>query len=928
MTPFMSMLFAFLSFYALEQERLDQHRHSIEGYAMVRILERQTAAPLQYASVYVIPKNDTLITNFSLSDTSGVAKLENVERGLYVLHVEMLGYHPYEEERYHSGTDTDWGDILLEADVNILKEARITATRAPFEFYGDSIVFNAASFPSGNNYMLADILRHMPGIEVSSAGVTYNGRPISRITVDGHTYFFDDQNTALHTIPAEIVEKVSVVDKKSETAMFTGIDEEREIVMDIRIHQLFRDRWFGYIGAVGGITLSCDSVNHLVGDRKGLWAGNAMLTGNGTRERLTAIASIQNADISGMDALEEETGAAIGTEIHAGVNYNTQRIRGFENNVAMNWDDRSSYVQNQSLTTVFFSNNQITDITVDSLFDRMKQFRITMSAKKEGGEKYLLSIIPSFATTQITKASSNYTQRLRDNVNHASSSDNSMSNNGFDGNIQFKGGIKDIGKNGRSLVLKGSASFNSFSGNERTYSVSDIDSGLKDVIYLLSSNSCTGSIRLDYVEPIARSFSMSATVFTNIAHKEREHLATLQPSLDDILSSTSESFDSSVGGNLLFQRNYGDDMYIQFGGSVEESLRELQSVSQGTLSESGIGEWRLSWSPFVDFRKQRNGRTISLHYSSEVTDPEASERRAEIDVTNPMLLSIGNIYLMPGYSSTLSTEMNLFNEKHMSFYSIIVLGQVQKRNVVHARWLTRSGQEYAVPVNAHHPSFSINFHGLGTIPIGFEGRLLAMLSLQSLIKRAVSYQAAKDIPAILIDSFDYTAFMDSFWGNSSGDRFYAGESGFGESQTWQFSLATASGIKWRGDKMNTSLSGKVQYDGSRYSLDKKANTDTWNLSLAGDAHWKTSIGLDVRTGIIGRFFWGYQTGYDTPYVSLNSSLSKSLGPFTFALECRDLFDSNRSRRRIVTDNYVTDANSSVLGRRFHVSMKWNFGMPE
>ena len=63
-----------------------------QGTLIIRALEEGTDKPIPYASAYLTAKNDTLITNFTLTDTTGVAHITKVSRGTYVLTIEMLGY--------------------------------------------------------------------------------------------------------------------------------------------------------------------------------------------------------------------------------------------------------------------------------------------------------------------------------------------------------------------------------------------------------------------------------------------------------------------------------------------------------------------------------------------------------------------------------------------------------------------------------------------------------------------------------------------------------------------------------------------------------------------------------------------------------------------------------------------------------------------
>ena len=73
------------------------------------VVDSLSNEPIPYASFYVIPAKDTTISNFTLTDDKGLAKLEDVPYGNYVLHVEMMGYKPFIKQRYYREEETDLG---------------------------------------------------------------------------------------------------------------------------------------------------------------------------------------------------------------------------------------------------------------------------------------------------------------------------------------------------------------------------------------------------------------------------------------------------------------------------------------------------------------------------------------------------------------------------------------------------------------------------------------------------------------------------------------------------------------------------------------------------------------------------------------------------------------------------------------------------
>ena len=201
------------------------------------VVDSLTNEPVAFASVYVVPSKDTVITNFTLTDATGKATLDEVPFGSYVFHVEMMGYKPFVKERYFREAEVDMGTIKLQVDENFLQAATVTDVGNPIVVKKDTVEFNASSFRVGANAMLKDLLKRMPGMEVTEDGkVKFNGEEIDKLTVGGRTFFFNDQSTALNNLPAAVVDKIRVIDRETEQARATGVsDGEREKVLDVAL---------------------------------------------------------------------------------------------------------------------------------------------------------------------------------------------------------------------------------------------------------------------------------------------------------------------------------------------------------------------------------------------------------------------------------------------------------------------------------------------------------------------------------------------------------------------------------------------------------------------------------------------------------------------------------------------------------------------
>ena len=90
---------------------------------------------------------------------------------------------------------------------------------------GDTLVFNAAAYQVADNADSERLISKMPGISVSESGVEANGKEISRVLLDGQEFFGSDVMSALRNIPADMVKQIEVINRLSDAARLTGVDD-------------------------------------------------------------------------------------------------------------------------------------------------------------------------------------------------------------------------------------------------------------------------------------------------------------------------------------------------------------------------------------------------------------------------------------------------------------------------------------------------------------------------------------------------------------------------------------------------------------------------------------------------------------------------------------------------------------------------------
>ena len=105
-------------------------------------------------------------------------------------------------------------------------EASVKSERVPrSEQKGDTLIFNAAAYQVAENADSERLLSKMPGISITESGVETGGKEVRRILIDGQEFFGNDVLAALRNVPADMVKQIEVINRLSDEAQLTGVDD-------------------------------------------------------------------------------------------------------------------------------------------------------------------------------------------------------------------------------------------------------------------------------------------------------------------------------------------------------------------------------------------------------------------------------------------------------------------------------------------------------------------------------------------------------------------------------------------------------------------------------------------------------------------------------------------------------------------------------
>ena len=489
--------------------------------------------------------------------------------------------------------------------------------------------------------------------------------------------------------------------------------------------------------------------------------------------------------------------------------------------------------------------------------------------------------------------------------------------------------MKNLGKKRRSITVTGTYSYGNFNGDSRenssTWYAKDNSSIDRNLFYDNGGYNYTYGGSFQYVEPIGKNWAVQGFVSSYYKVRTSNSDAFNQDhSVNDYYTSKSENHYISNYGRILGQYDKGETN-LQFGGIVRWVNNENYSRSYGIDTRTGKDDWTLAFSPFLKFNTSVKGNSAYAGYDFDSERPSAASIIPSFNILDPTRITAGNIYLHPSMKHRYWLNGNGRFKKIRMSWALYFSGYITQDARVSAIWFDENGIRYSIPVNARKPSTSHSLNLNLNKTLTKNGKLSAVLFGGVNYSREVNYQSKGVLSGIDMENMDYKSFMSSFWGNSSGDRFYSGESGFIESLTDGLAYSGYFGLRYNAEVFSVSAGVFMEGGKAKYSIDPKANMNIRQMSYNCSVTYSAPFGFELESFVSYVVRHGYGGEYDKPFCNWTTSLNKNVKAFTFGLEFADILDQARPVSHIVRENYVQDSFTNVLGRNIVFSISWNFG---
>lgn len=926
-----------------------------------RLVDAKTSEPVGFATASLTPKGADTATKYVLTDEEGKASLTKVAKGTYTLKAELMGYKTFSQEIVLE-KNLDLGEIKMTEDVEQLDAASVSAIGNPIIVKKDTIEYNASSFKTSDNDMLEELLKKLPGVEVESDGsITANGETIKKITIDGKTFFLDDPQLASKNIPAKIVEKVKVVEKKSDQAMFTGIDDgEEETVIDLSLRPGMMQGWFGNLMAGGGkdIPGAGSDMNDpryqgaaMVGRFTEKSQISLILNGNNTNNRGfndMAGSMMQGMRGGGMGGGTGGWGGSngISTTWMGGLNGAFTLLDGdmdLAGNYLYNGTDKFVEEESSKITYLDDGSRLIYDQKgTSSTFTQGHRFGVRLEHKFSENTSILFEPQFNFGKGSFSEFSDfqTYTERdsQRDSTNRGYNSNvgdnDNWSTSGF---LLFR---QRLGKPGRTISANFRYSFSNndmFGFNQSLTSVKDNTGVWTDdpVNQYFDRNSQSVSLngRLVYTEPITRYLFFEAnyeygwarnTSYKNTLNSASNNIVDGLLVYDPDGASPDERYSNNILNRSITQRAGVNFSYQKdkFRAQLGASLNPTDTYNETT----GHDPYRskvLNWSPQAMLNYEfTDNSNLRFFYFGRSSQPSTSQLLPVPDNSNPLNISLGNPGLNPYFNHNVRGMFSYTNKKTFTSVNARFGGGLVENAITSAQWYDPSGVQYSLPVNGPATG-NADLRVMVNSPFGKTG--LSIFSMTNArYNRSTSYIGTGALESSEYydaenASFDYSAFAADFPDLNDSDLFVTNKT-----QTMSFTQRLR--LTYRNDFVEVTAGGRTRMSKSWYTMENSQLNATWNNQVQMSMNWTIPGGINLIANLDYNWYNGYTTPQEDEFI-LNAEITKLLfkKKFTLALKAYDILGQSKNLSVSDSANYHQEVRNNTLGRYIILSLTYRFG---
>jgi len=624
-----------------------------------------TQKPLEFANVLIYKLHDTVVNKKIITNAQGIFRFAGLPTNdSMVLVISFSGYQNFRQRiAITGGQELDLGRIQLKNPPKLLDTILVKAQLPVMIIRNDTIEYNAEAIKVRPNAVVEELLKKLPGLEVDANGnITFNGKKISKLLVDGKVFFNGDLLLTTRNLPADMVSKVQVMDSKSLEQIFNNrTPNSQEKTLNIKLKRSDKNT-FGFLHGGAGTDSRYEASgmgNYFDGSKKisvigsGNNINNVGFTGSSELGIINPGNGIIESRLLGLNYSDDW-----GTHIKANGSYFYDRVL---------TRDESEIARKQLIVSdsTFDVNSQSRQT------DQSNGHRLQFNIEYLPDSSSVMTTAPEFNTRNLSNYSSNnvttYTG-MGQKINESGQTTNTTgTSNSYLLNL-FWG--KKLSRNGRSITISSGAmvsntNTNSLNLSKNTfYKDGVIDSlGRQDQRIFTDVNNRSYNLSVTYNEPVNKYLRLTFNESLNSSYSFTNKKTFITDSLGNVQSLNNDFSGEFTSRSVISSTNFTME-FTKKKWNLSSGLTAIYNNLENATSpiKNNLKQSQFNYSPVVNAMYHLdNFRMFQFNYSATTQQATLEQLQPVPDNSNPLYAKAGNPNLKPAFFQNYSFTFSKFN---------------------------------------------------------------------------------------------------------------------------------------------------------------------------------------------------------------------------------------------------------------------------
>ena len=877
------------------------------GTATGKVVNSKDKTPIDYASIGIKRVSDSTSVGGTNTAANGTFSISGLAVGKYKLYVVFLGLKTITKdfELTAANPGINFGTLSMEDSGITLSGVEIKGETPPVVVKKDTLEINASTLKVKENAVVEDLLKKVPGVQVSGDGtITTQGETIKRVRVDGKDFMGNDPLLATKNLPADMVDKIQIIDDMSEQSKFSGVDDgNREKILNIVTKNGVKNKGFIGNNTVGygtddryDVNLNINRFNEkqqisLIGQFNnvnkqnfggGIGGGNRgqMFGGGGGGQQQAGITTTNAAGINFGDTYDD------GTQFTGSYFFNKTSLFSTSNSLTQNFLGNNTSTNQRDLNSTTDRLNHRLNFMVDTKLDSTTSIRIQPNISYTNNSGYSTENY-----NRVSLIGNSVGQQISDTKSTSPSVNNS---------ILIR---KKFLRRGRTLSLNVNTNINdndasNLNNNPETVTApgGGVTQSLINNLIDNNSNSLSNTARLVFTEPLSKTLSLELNYQNGFIKDDRHRIVynfnpiTQQYDIRD-LDYTNEFENQTLTNSVGFSFNKNEKKYNwNIGVGVQRTNRENDNLTTGVLFTQNF----TNITPSAQFRYNfSNQKRLNIRYDGRTNQPSIDQIQPVRDNSNTQTVPFGNPNLKPSFSNSLRIFYNNFD---FASYRTLFLGAF-----INQTFNAFGNSQFLITDPTDVDNYGKIANGYTNVDGNYDATVFGNLGLPIIKGNKLNFQIDGRLSAS--KSTNFTSNLENI--------------------TKNFTIQNGYKLVSNLDKLDMIAGISGNWTHGNYTIGEETNFYTLSPNI--DISYLFPGNIRLQTDVTYNQVTGRGAAFNTKYTLVNAYMSRQFfkNRTTFKISVNDLFNENTGVLRTATNNAIVDQNFNVLKRYFMFSFTYS-----